>query len=467
MVERINGNVRVVGPMRKQLIGRWLAVLTVVAAACVGVWQYLLLPTRLEVAVGPAGSEREIFLRSVAEALAKRTSIRLKVRTVSDSSEAARLLESNVVDLAVVRSDESQLSGARTFAILDRRAVILVLRAEPKSRASTAPTESDDVVEPAVPPSRLAGKRIVVGSDALGSNLPLARRLLAHAGLDDSTIMLRELPSASVAGALARSEADAAVLVVDPTAASTRALVREITAAVPRTVALAAPPAAEGLPAVYREVASITLASGQLGGPELLPANKLVTVAITDELVGDGDLTEASGALLFRSLMEVRGLLPAMQSAYEIEPPPSDRLRRYLPHAGVVAGDKATSFLETYSDQIWLGLFALGLLGSSLAGFAGWLGLSRTEDGPESEEVQHLVASLEKASSVEEVEYLRRQLWVIASERLRRHIAGSNATSSAAHPSHWYPIVDALAVRRHQELSAGVDAKADVQSRQA
>lgn len=463
MLSQAQGYVTTTWAENHQLIRRWLLVLATVLAVGVAFWKYASMPTTLRVAVGPAGSDREVFLKSIAKAFSEgRKSVRLKLVPVGDSAEAARLLDADKVDLAVVRSDEAKIADARSFAVLDRRAIVLVMRSETaslskakKPTAKAKDADAEDEAEP-VSPSQLSGKRIVVVADGAGSNQALVARILAHSGLGKDAVTLSELPLDQVASAMASDAVDVAALVTVPTAPGTRKLIADISAKLSGGMTLGAPPSPEGLAAIYRDLVVVNLVPGVFGGLQPLPAQKLTTVAVTEELVGDSDMAEATGSQLSKALLEARGRLSVQSSPLGIEKPPTDALRRFMPHSGVTASEESKSFLETYSDQIWLSLFAIGLLGSSLAGLAGWLGLSRAPPVSQvPEQVLGLIGALDNATTVDDVDALRRRLREIVRTGLRETISETASSVDATHPSHWYPLVDDLAQRRRDELAGG------------
>jgi TRAP-type uncharacterized transport system substrate-binding protein len=426
------------------LARRWLLLLGAVAAATWSTWYYNASPTRITVAVGPPGSEREAFLKKVAQTFAEaRKPVRLKLVPAKDAADAARLLEADKVQLAVVRSDEAKLADGRSLALVSRRAIVLVARASESVTGTPSQFSAGG----------LAGKRIAVAATLGGPNRALIARLLAHVGVDPGD-SLTEVAPAQIPGTLASGRADIAVIVVDPAAAATRMLLAEIAKALSGAVAIGAPPAAEALPSIHRDVIPITLAAGVFGGAGPLPQEKVATVAITEELVADSDFSETTASLLVKALTESRGRLSGSASAYEVSLPPQDAVRRFMPHAGVAlsASDKSTSFLETYSDQIWLGLFALGLIGSSLAGLGSWLGLWQPEPpDPTVAEMQALIAGIESAQAVADVDAAERRLREIAVLQLKH--GGDRSEIGPGHPSRWYPIADTLARRRRDDLS--------------
>jgi uncharacterized protein len=441
---------------------RGLLVLLGLALVFYQIWSFATRPSTLTIAVGPPASSREAFVATLAKALAENaTPHRVKLVPVNSSDEAAAYLDDDRVKLAVVRSDEARKFDARSIAIVDRRAVFLVARSDDRVGAGVSEEDTGDAGEkPILPgvfrPDRLLGKRIVVGIDDLGSNRALVARLLAHSGLAEPAIALTESPSASIAGLLAENKADVAALVLDVTEPSSRTLMAGISKALSGAIAIGGLPSPEALAALYRDITVTKVAAGIFGGLHLLPAHSVSTVAMTDELVGDSNLSDAVAAQLTKAILERRGRMLAENVSFEIESPPMDALRRYMPHAGVAAhlSERSTSFLETYSDQIWLGLFAIGLLGSSLAGLGHRLRLfAGNEPDSAAARIESLVDGIETATTTDEIVRLRNELRQLVNTQLKLAVSSKGASVESKLPANWFQTLDDLALRRAREIS--------------
>ncbi len=81
-------------------------------------------------------------------------------------------------------------------------------------------------------------------------------------------------------------------------------------------------------------------------------------------------------------------------AALRIEAPETDKSSVVPVHPGTLdylTGSQKT-FLELYSDYIYLSIFILSLGGSALAGIAGYMGINfRPRSPPELQEMVHLV----------------------------------------------------------------------------
>jgi hypothetical protein len=177
---------------------------------------------------------------------------------------------------------------------------------------------------------------------------------------------------------------DAFILVIDPAGRYPRRLLTDIMERLKIPLVFNGMPAAEALAFRFKDLISTEIPAGVFGGTPPRPEATIDTVAITYELVATERLSDSNATALTKTLLELRTRLRRdPDNSLSIETPPVDEQRRFLPHDGTVAlvNDEAKTFLETYSDHIWLALFALSLLGSSITGFLGWSsGRSRPSD---------------------------------------------------------------------------------------
>jgi hypothetical protein len=127
-----------------------------------------------------------------------------------------------------------------------------------------------------------------------------------------------------------------------------------------------------------------------------------------------------------------------------------------MPHAGVAAqlNERSTSFLETYSDQIWLGLFAIGLIGSSLAGLWNRLGLfGGDQPASTAARIEELVDRIESATTTDEIDQMRSEIRQLAKSQLKVAVNSRGANVYSKLPSDWFQTLDDLALHRAQEIS--------------
>lgn len=346
---------------RTMLLRRVALVFGTLCAIMAG-WYYVAAPKTLRIAVGPADSSQYRFAQAMARALKEtQKPFRLEIVNVPDVVQGSRLLDGKKVDLAILRSDDATSVEARSLAILQKRTVLIVARA-------------DRGIEQV---SDLAGKSLAIVASSTDRNLPMIERIFGHYDIAKSVtideLMLKDLTESKAAY-------DAFILVADPTSGTLRTIVETIAAREGAELSFIGLPAPEGLATRLREFQKSDVAEGLFGGSPPKPIKELETVALTYELTASAHLSLADGALMLKTLIDLRTRLRrlAPRTSFDIEAPSVETPRRFLPHSGAasyVNDDTPETFLETYSDQIWLGLFLLSIVGSSVTGFLAWAGV--------------------------------------------------------------------------------------------
>lgn len=414
--------------MQKRVLLRLLAGIFTVLALAIALGLYLSMPTTLRIAVGPDGTEQTRFVLAVQRAMIDtRQPFRLHVRTVSSSSDASKLLDKHLVDLAVARSDDPTSNEGRSIAILQKRSIIVVVR---KDSGITGVTD-------------LHGRNVAVVGEA-DSSLPLIARIFAHYEIPPEEVKLKEMRPADVASAMADGLLDAFILVIDPNSRMPRRILAEITDKLKIPLVFTGMPASEALAFRFRDLVSTEIPAGVFGGTPPRPDAAINTVAISYELIATERMSDTTATALTKSLLDLRTRLRRDQEmSFSIETPPVDEPRRFLPHDGTAAlvNDDAETFLEKYSDQIWLALFALSIAGSSVTGFLGWAtGRRRDDEQTFQALLPQLTERLAAADSLEAVDEVQRDFDALVVTTLmdsskRPGLGGGGAGSDAVdHP---------------------------------
>jgi TRAP-type uncharacterized transport system substrate-binding protein len=346
--------------MDRHVFLRSMAAVFTLLAVSIAIWLYFSMPRTLRVAVGPANSEQVRFMHNVARAMIDtRQPFRLDLRINNGTIDSSHALDRRQADVAILRSDDPTSSEARSIAVLQKRSIIIVSRKD-----SNISSLAD-----------LHGRSAAVIAGDSDSNLPLIERILSHYEIVPEDAGVREMRPADVATAMGEGKLDAFILVIDPAARYPRRLLTDIMERLKIPLVFNGMPAAEALAFRFKDLISTEIPAGIFGGTPPRPEAAINTVAITYELVATERLSDSNATALTKTMLELRTRLRRDQdNSFNIETPPVDEQRRFLPHDGTVAlvNDEAKTFLETYSDHIWLALFALSLLGSSITGFLGW-----------------------------------------------------------------------------------------------
>lgn len=329
-----------------------------------GAW-YFAWPKTMRVAVGPSGGLEHRYLEAMARALREtQKPFRLELVSTENSMQAARLLDRRQVELAVLRSDDMESKEARSLTILGKQSVVMIVRADSGIDFS----------------SKLQGRSIGIISPG-GSFRSLIARIAEHYGGAPNDSTVEELTIRQFVHTPQRF--DAYFLIADPSFRDIKAVVDAISAQEQAELSFLGMPAPAGLVVRMRELQKSSIPQGAFGGSPPKPGEELETVATTVELTATGLLSQSSATGLIEALVDLRTRMRRLmpRSTFDIEVPPVDEPRRFLPHVGAAAyvnDEEEKTFFETWSEQIWLGIFLLSIAGSSVTGFLAWSGFFDT-----------------------------------------------------------------------------------------
>jgi TRAP-type uncharacterized transport system substrate-binding protein len=430
--------------MDQHVFLRSMAAVFTLLAVSIAIWLYFSMPRTLRVAVGPANSEQVRFMHNVARAMADtRQPFRLDLRVNNGSVDSSQALDHRKADIAILRSDDPTSTEARSIAILQKRSIIIVSRKD-----SNISSLAD-----------LHGRSAAVIAGDSDSNLPLIERILAHYEIVPEDAGLREMRAADVAAAMGEGKLDAFILVIDPAGRYPRRLLTDIMERMKIPLVFNGMPAAEALAFRFKDLISTEIPAGVFGGTPPRPEAVIDTVAITYELVATERLSDSDATALTRTLLELRTRLRRdPDNSLGIETPPVDVQRRFLPHDGTVAlvNDEAKTFLETYSDHIWLALFALSLLGSSVTGFLGW-----SSSRPRASETQSfstllpkLTEKLAAATTPSEIDAVQQEFDALVLKICAENSRGAEDGDDKPDPTAWVTLFDRLVESRRARLQA-------------
>lgn len=424
--------------MARQLALRRVAVVLGGFCLLLAAWYVAVRPTTLRVAVGPAGSTQLEVMEALARVLRdSRQPFRFRVVRAAGMADASAMLDRGAVDLALLRSDVQEGKDARSIVIMHRRAVVLVTRKD-----SGIETLRD-----------IANRPIGITNVDADSYKPLVERIMSHFELDEDELKLQELSRKETVEAMAQRRIDGFIMVINPASKPTREMISEITGKHKQELVVKGVPSHQALALRFRELDKSTIPEGAFGQQ---PAEDEDTVGITLELAASSHLSEQTATNLTKALMEVRGRMRSAQAlTYNIETPPVDEERRFLPHAGTAAyvNSEAKTLLEQYSDYIWLGLFSVGIIGSSVAGLMSWAGLKREAPADTlAEQVRMLAGRLESATTTGEIEGIQGDFDDLVLALMRDYGLRTLAEDGSPDPSPWLNTFAGLIDRRRRLL---------------
>jgi TRAP transporter TAXI family solute receptor len=366
-----------------------------------GTLYYVLRPTTLRIAVGPAGSEDQKLIQLMAQTFAREgSSVRLSLVTTEGTAESIALFAAGKADLAVARGDLNLPENAESVAILRKNVVVLWapsgLAARGSRRRPTPRIKSLD---------ELAGRRVgVIGRTQ--ANVTLLRVILKESGINPDKVTVSQFATNQI-GEMARDQSVDAFMAVGP-------LKSKIT-----VDAIAATAAARGEPKFLPiDVADAIAKKNPIYESEEIPASifgsspqrpedKVDTVAINHLIIAPKSLSDTAVAAFARQLFTNRQQLAReLPTASQIEKPDTDKDAALPAHAGAAAyidGNERT-FLEKYTDYIWFVILILSGLGSAGAWFKHyWNRDEREVYVGHRDELLDLISRVRRAETAEEL----------------------------------------------------------------
>jgi TRAP-type uncharacterized transport system substrate-binding protein len=412
-------------PMKSIRLPIWLrivvvaALFAVAAAASLYAYRWYARPVTLSVAVGSLDGEAPKALSAIASRLAETNApVRLKVVETSGPVESASAFASGKTDLAVVRGDAGDLSQAQ--AIVELADAVVLLVAPPGSSITD-----------------MAGlKRVSVGVVGGATNQKIVGVLTAEYGLDRANVTFKNLELADIRHALDTKEVRL-VLFVMPLAEKYLSLVRGLFPQNAKTAPILIPVESAGAIAEKeRAYESFDIPKGTLRGSPPNPEDDVTTLKVSYYLVGkktlDADVIADLTQAFTTARRDLAGQLPVLA---QVKAPDTDP-GAFLPvHAGAAEYYNGTrvSFLDKWSNAIFLAPMALGALVSVLA--AAWQFLRSGKLGTGAEPLDMLYAlgqRIRLAATESELSEIENQIdEVLRAQRAMTETEGDNTLDAA------------------------------------
>jgi NMT1-like family len=332
---------RVVKSNRSQIL--LFSVLTLILTAAV-VWggrTWLRNSETLVFAVGETNGPEARFAARLATVL-KNNSSRLRLKIVPNGDNAK---------LAILRTDARIPPRARSLAILDHDLFLLISPGGKKIK-----TVAD-----------LKKKKIAVIADS-ESSLALVRNILELPDTPDAAARIQMAPPGSTFDRLFASGFGAVIKVAHASHIvkdkSYEQLARR------GGFALNAIDSAKSIARKNPAISEETVATGMLSASPAVPEEDLDTIGLEWLLVAQSKLPTATVADLARIIYENKTELALADGfASKIEPAATDKDAFVVAHPGAAEyiNDEIKSFVERYSDLMYVALLALSIIGSIFA----------------------------------------------------------------------------------------------------
>ena len=385
-----------------------IAAALLILAAVIGAAFLLWRPATLRIAVGPAGSEDQKLIQTLAQTfITEGSPVRLTVVSTAGPVESLGLLAAGEADLAVGRADEDMPKGTGSVAILRKNVVVLWAPSGAPKKAGGKKDGKSKIKEIA----DLEGHRVgVLGRTAV--NVTLLKVILSESGLSPDKVAISRFSVTQITEMVKDPSIDA-FMTVGP-------LDSKITAdAINQTARLRGEPAflpidvSEALAHKHPLYEAEEIPGSSFTTSPARPDDTVDTVGVNHLIVAPKSLSDSTVGTFTRALFAVRpALIREDPGGSKIQKPDTDKDAAIPAHAGAAAYIDGTerTFLDKYSDYFWAAILVLSVLGSGAAWFRHYI--KRDERSLTSEHRDKLlahIAQVRKTDSVEELDALQEE----------------------------------------------------------
>jgi TRAP-type uncharacterized transport system substrate-binding protein len=376
-------------------------------------------PVTLTVAVGSVDGEAAKAMSAIAsQFVTDGATVRLKVIDTGNAVESAKSFAAGKVDLAAVRGDVGDLSQAQAIAVLSHVTVLLI----------APPGSPIDSIE------KLSGRTVgVIGGEA---NAKLVEVLNNTYDLARNKVTFKNLNLHDARQAV-QSKLVNALLVAVPLTEKYLTLVKGFFPQGPKTRSvLIGIESAAAIAETNRAYESFDVPKGTLRGSPPVPEDDVTTLRTSLYIVAKKALSSDVATNLAQSIMKVRRELLRENPLFAQITAPNLEADAYLPvHPGAAAFYNGTqlSFIDEYSNYIYLAPMFLGGAASLLAAAWKFLGIGQPKfrEGPLdtlygcSRRIRDARSETELSSIEEEIDNILR------TERLKAEKDEENAVDAA------------------------------------
>ncbi len=305
-------------------------------------------------AVGDANSLEARFATKLAAVLKTNSSrLRLKIVPNADSARALAAFDRRQADLAVLRTDARVPPRARALAILEHDVLLLISPGSKKIKSL----------------AELKKKKIAVLADGDNSAAFVRSVLEISDGPDGGSRVQMAPPNSTFEKLFASGGYGAAIAI-----AHTSKIIKDKSYAQSARHGGFTLNAIDGAKALARKnpgISEETLATGMLSSSPAIPDDDLDTIGLQWLLVAQSRISSATAGDLARTIYENKAEL-ALEDGFasRIEPADVDKDAFIVAHQGAAEyiNDDTKSFMDRYSDLLYLGVAALSVIGSIFAG---------------------------------------------------------------------------------------------------
>jgi len=306
-------------------------------------------------ATGEAGGVEAGFANKLAAVLkANNSRLRLKIVANADNAKALAQFDRRQADLAILRTDAKVPPRARAIAVLDHD-VLLLLSPGSKKIASLAALKKRKIA-------------VLGGGD---KDLALVRSILDIQENTEGAARIVQAPANSTLDKLLGSGGFGAVIAITHASKIVKDKSYEQYAKRGAGFVLNPIDEAKALARKNPGLSEETLETGMLSSAPAIPDDDLTTIGLEWLLVAQSKLPVGTAEELARTIYENKAELALPDGfASKIEPADTDKDAFVVAHGGAAGyiNDDTKSFMDRYSDVMYLGVAALSIIGSIFAG---------------------------------------------------------------------------------------------------
>jgi TRAP-type uncharacterized transport system substrate-binding protein len=352
-------------------------------------------------AVGdPSGVEARFAARLAAVLKNNASGLRLTVVPNADSAKALAQFDRKQADLAVLRTDAKVPSRARALAILEHDLLLLISPAGKKIKSL----------------AELKKKKIAVMADGENS-AAFVRHVLDMADSSDAASRIETAPANSTLDKLLAPTAGYGAVIAIAHASTIVNDKRYGQYAKHGGFTLNAIDESKALARRDPGISEETMATGTLSSAPAIPDDELDTIGLQWLLVAQSKMPTATAGALARAIYENKADL-ALDDGFgsKIEPADTDKDALVVAHQGAAEyiNDDTKSFMDRYSDVLYLAVAALSIIGSIFAGiYTKITRIAPEKAGELATAILDIGERVEHANSLEALEALQDELEAI------------------------------------------------------
>ncbi|MBR0691922.1 TAXI family TRAP transporter solute-binding subunit [Bradyrhizobium lablabi] len=343
----------VVKSNRFQIVTFSLLTLILTAATVWGGRTWLRNSETVVFAVGDANGPEAKFAAKLAAVLKNDSSrLKLKIAPNPDSAKALAQFDRRDAGLAILRADAKVPPRARAIAILERDVVLVLSPGGKKIKSVTD----------------LKKKKIAVVGDG-DNNVNFVRNALDIADSPDAAQRVQQAPSNTPLEKLFAA-GFGAVIAIEHTSKIMKDKTYEQYARRGGGFTLNAIDAAKALARKHPAISEETVSTGLLSSSPAIPDDEIDTIGLEWLLIAQSSMPTATATELARIVYENKSDLALDDGfASKIEPAETDKDAFIIAHPGAAdyINDDTKSFMDRYSDMMYLGVAALSIIGSIFA----------------------------------------------------------------------------------------------------